>query len=263
PGQEPAPRRAMEKWSESEYGQLIEMLRDGLPLDDIASRLGRGVDAVASRCERLLPPDGRVPRGEADLVLRAYLAGNPDYDWRAGLRAESGRRGQFYWDCTADTVLRDGWERTRPLAELVAAAGASELEVAARLVELGIAVSTSEVAGRLGCEPGATLDVRVRMATDRAAAAVWVLVADGLRGSERAQPLDHDDAPKMYQHVSLHARPEEAQQTLDRLLAGHTGRGGAIEEVSVTLAQRTVGDLAIGETHHERAPRPSTSSSTG
>jgi hypothetical protein len=68
PGQEP--RQANEKWSESEYGQLIEMLRDGLPLEDIAAQLGRGVDAVAGRCQRLLRPGDRVSRSEADLVLR-------------------------------------------------------------------------------------------------------------------------------------------------------------------------------------------------
>jgi hypothetical protein len=57
--------------------------------------------------------------------------------------------------------------------------------------------------------------------------------------------------------VSVHARHEDARQTLDRLLAGHLGRGGSTEEVSVTVAQRTVGDLAIGDTHHEHAPEPS------
>jgi ribosome-binding protein aMBF1 (putative translation factor) len=258
PEHEPAPRRAKEKWSESEHDQLIVMLRDGLPLEDIAAQLGRGVDAVASRCQRLLPPNHRASRGKADLVLRAYLAGDPDYDWRAGLREEANRRGRFYWDSAADTFLRDGWERARPMAELLTATGASELEVAARLVELDIAGNTIEVAGRLGCEPGATLDVRVRMAADHAAAAVWVLVADGLRGTERATPLDREDVPKAYRHVSLHARPEDARQTLDRLLADHTDRGGSTEEVSVTLAQRTVGDLAIGDTHHEHAPQLST-----
>ncbi|HEY6423619.1 MAG TPA: hypothetical protein VIY28_10325 [Pseudonocardiaceae bacterium] len=75
-----------------------------------------------------------------------------------------------------------------------------------------------------------------------------------LRGTERATPLDREYAPKAYRHVSLHARPDDARQTLDRLLAGHLGRGGSTEEVSVTVAQRTVGDLAIGNTHHEQAP---------
>jgi hypothetical protein len=249
----PAARRAGEKWTESEYGQLLELLRNGLPLEDIAARLGRGVGAVASRCQRMLPPGHRVHRGEADLVLRTYLADDPDYDWRAGLCAEAAQRGRFYWDSSTDVVLRDGWGAIRPLSELVAATGASELDVAARLVELGLAVSATEVVQRLGCEPDGTLDIRVRMAADRAAAAVWVLVADGLRGSERAKELDQPDMAKAYRHLSLHARPEDARQTLNRLFTGHTTRGGVPDEVSVTLAQRTVGDLAIGETHHQWA----------
>jgi hypothetical protein len=109
------------------------------------------------------------------------------------------------------------------MAELISVIVASELEVAARLVELDIAATTIEVTARLGCHPGATLDVRVRMAADRATATVWVLVADGLRGTERATPLDREHAPKAYRHVSLHARPDDARQTLDRLLAGHLG----------------------------------------
>ena len=80
-------RRVGEKWSEPEYGRLIESLRNGLPLEDIAERLRRDVDAVASRCQRLLPPGYRVRRREADLVLRTYLANDPVYDWRAGLRS--------------------------------------------------------------------------------------------------------------------------------------------------------------------------------
>lgn len=252
PMRERTQRRAKEKWSESEYEQLLDMLRDGLPLEDIADRLGRGVEALASRCQLLLPPGDRVRRADADLALRSYLAADPNYDWRAGLREDAAQRGRFYWDRAADTVLRDGWEQAQPLHQLVAATGASEPEVAVRLVELGVAASTADVANRLGCQPGATLDARVRLAADRAASAVWVLVADGLHGSEHAKPLDSEDVPRMYRHVSLHADREQAEQTLNRLLRGHTARGGAIADVSVTLAQRTVGDLAIGETHHGR-----------
>lgn len=65
------------------------MLRDGVPLDDIATQLGCGVEAVATPCQKLLAPGQRARRADADLVLRHYLAKVPDYDWRAGLRAEA------------------------------------------------------------------------------------------------------------------------------------------------------------------------------
>jgi hypothetical protein len=182
------------------------------------------------------------------------VSADPDYDWRAGLRAEAARHGRFYWDPSLDEIVRIGWEQARPLTELVTATGASEVEVARRLLHLRLAESTTEVAHRLGCAPDGTLDIRIRMVVDRAAAAVWVLVVDGARDSDRAKQLDRDTEAKAYRHVSLHASPQGADQTLVRLLAGHADKGGDPPEVSVTLTQRTVGDLAVGATHHERAP---------
>ena len=249
---EPKPvRRAWEIWSESDYERLVELVRAGLPVEDIAEQLGRGVIAVAGRCQLLLPPGVRVPRSRADLELRDYLA-DPDYDWRAGLREAARHQGRIYWDRTADNLVQAGWDQARPLHELVTATGAAEYEVARRLVELDLAESVIAVAERLGCRPGATLDLRVRMAADRAAAAVWVLVADGLLGSQRARTLDDEDGQPMYRHVSLHADQDEAQQTLDRLLAAHVARGGTAEQVTITLAARTVGERDIGKTLHSR-----------
>jgi hypothetical protein len=250
----PLPRRAGERWTDTENAQLVDMLRDGLPLTEVAQRLQRGVDAVASHCQSLLPPGIRVRRAEAELLLREELADDPDYDWRAGLRAEAARRGAFYWEPAHDAILRKGWANQTPLIELVTATGASEIEVAQRLVALGLARGMVDVADRLGATPDATLNLRVRMAADRSAAAVWVLIVDGARDSERARALDRPGTAKVYRHVSIHATAETAEQTLIRLLVGHTNKGGTAEEITVTLAQRTVGDLAVGATHHEQAP---------
>lgn len=257
------PRRAGELWTDAEHEHLIDLLRAGLPLDDIAARLGRGASAVARHCALLLPPGVRLPREHVEPFLRHHVATDPDYDWRAGLRAAAARDGRFYWDPSVDEIVRTGWEQGRPLAELTAATGASEVEVAKRLLHLRLAESTTEVAHRLGCAPDGTLDIRVRMVVDRAAAAVWVLVVDGARDSDRAKRLDRDAEAKAYRHVSLHANPEEAEQTLLRLLAGHADNGGTPQEVSVTLAERTVGDLAVGATHHELAPTLGTGDTGG
>lgn len=135
----PLPRRAGERWTDEESTLLIELLRDGLPLVDIAARLRRGAEAVASHCQSLLPPGVRVRRAEDELVLRDELAADSDYDWRAGLRAEAAQRGSFYWEPSGDAILRAGWEQRVRLDELVTATGASEIEVAVRLVALGLA----------------------------------------------------------------------------------------------------------------------------
>jgi hypothetical protein len=97
-----------------------------------------------------------------------------------------------------------------------------------------LATSAAEVAARLGAQPGGTLDIRVRMAADRAAAAVWVLVADGVKGSERARPLDQLDRSPTHRHISIHATADEGRQVLDRLLAGHLERGGQRNDVTWT-----------------------------
>jgi hypothetical protein len=253
------PRRAGEIWTDGEHAQLVEWLRDGVALDEIADRLGRGISAVESRCHRLLPPDVQCRRSEADLLLRQFLAEDPDFDWRAGLRAAAEREGSFYWDPTLDALVRHGWDNQQPLAELVAATGASELEVARRCLHLGLATTVITVAQRLGCAPDGTLAVRVLMAEDRAAAAVWVLVVDGARTTSRAKGLDAPDGPKAYRHVSIHSTAEDADDTLHDLLDRHTEHGGAPEEVSVTLAQRAVGDLVGGTTTHDRPLIPHSS----
>lgn len=250
----PLPRRSGERWTDAENAKLVELLRANVPLADMARRLQRSTDAILMRCQWMLLPVARVRRSDAEFAMRAELAASPDYDWRAGLRSAYAERGSFYWDQLAENTLREGWSKRAPLDTLTRTTGASEIEIAKQLVTLRLASSVVEVAERLGCAPDATLDVRVRMAADRAAAAVWVLVADGLHGSERAKELDREGEPKAYRHVSIHASAETAEQTLVRLLIGHRNKGGSDEEVTVTLAQRTVGELAVGATHHEQAP---------
>lgn len=255
---EPVRRRSYEIWSDAENIQLVEWLRDGITLEDITNRLGRGVDAVSSHCEQMLTPETRAKRTDADLILRTHLA-DPNYDWRAALRSRAQLAGRIYWDQASENILRAGWDQGRPLAELMADTGASELEVARHLVWLGLAETSTEVATQLGCDPHGTLASRVRMAADRTAAAVWVLVIDGARGSERAIPLDVGDGLRAYRHVSIHATAEEADQALDRVLTVHADKGGAPDEVTVTFAERTVGDLGVGITRHEPAPALPTS----
>jgi hypothetical protein len=153
---EPVRRRSYEIWSDAENIQLVEWLRDGITLEDITNRLGRGVDAVSSHCEQMLTPETRAKRTDADLILRTHLA-DPNYDWRAALRSRAQLAGRIYWDQASEDILRAGWDQGRPLAELRADTGASELEVARHLVWLGLAETSTEVATQLGCDPHGTL----------------------------------------------------------------------------------------------------------
>lgn len=104
------PRRSYEIWTDAENAQLVEWLRDGVTLEDISDRIGRGIGAVASHCTQLLPPQMRVNRADADLVLRTHLT-DPDYDWRAGVRSRARRRGRIYWEHASEEVVHAGWDQ--------------------------------------------------------------------------------------------------------------------------------------------------------
>lgn len=199
---------------------MLDGLRDGIPLDDLAETLQRRISAVQARCKKMLPPElqATVLRADADVVLRGLLASDPDFDAEANLDRNTARR----WNPQRDEILTQGWKDRRPLAELVAAVSASETDIAGRLIRLGLAADSLAVAGRLGCTPGGTLDLRCRMMRDRAAASVWVLVVDGLPDGR---------------HVSLHATRGDAH---DHFVA-ITPESTPADDVVATVAERALG----------------------
>lgn len=246
-------RRSGEHWSDPETETLLELLAAGHTADDIASRLGRTATGIRSRCRMLLPgPDARARN--ADLDLQALLADNPSYDWRTELAAAYARQGVHYWGEAGDKQLRTAWHHQQPMHELVDTLDASEPEIAARLIALELATDTAEVVATLGARPGGTLHQRARLAADRRAAAVWVLIADGLRGTPRARDLERTTTTKVHRHVSVHATRDDADTTLARLLAEHDRLGGHRNEVTITVAERTVAALGEGATHHAHSP---------
>jgi hypothetical protein len=248
----PAARRAGEVWHDEEYAAVLEMAREGLSAERIAARVGRSVGAVRARLRILLGPDVAAAPGELERVLRQRLMADPDYDWRARVRAEVERAGRFYWSPERTAALRDGWARKLSMAELTRLTGAAELEVAGQLVACGLATSVAMVALQTRCDPESTLGLRARMALDRAASAVWVLVVDGLRHGDRAKAFDDETTGKAYRHVSIHGSRAEAERVRDELIAEHERRGGRAADVGWTLAERTVGERGAGVSRHGR-----------
>ncbi|MGW4528872.1 hypothetical protein [Amycolatopsis sp. NPDC004378] len=218
--EEPAPHRAGATWSAADSATLLDGLRDGIPLDDLAETLQRRISAVQARCKKMLPPElqATVLRADADVVLRDLLASDPDFDAEANLDRNTARR----WNPQRDEILTQGWKDRRPLAELVAAVSASETDIAGRLIRLGLAADSLAVAGRLGCAPGGALDLRCRMMRDRAAASVWVLVVDGLPDGR---------------HVSLHATRGDARDHFGAITPDST----PADDVVATVAERALG----------------------
>ncbi|GLY66523.1 hypothetical protein [Amycolatopsis taiwanensis] len=149
---EPAPRRAGAVWSAEDTASLLDGLRNGVTLDALAETLQRRKSALHARCKKMLPPELQttVLRAEADVILREQLATDPEFAAEANLDHNLRRR----WNVKRDEILTQGWKSRRPLAELVEAVPASEIDIAGRLIRLGLAPDSLAVAERLGCAPG-------------------------------------------------------------------------------------------------------------
>ncbi|MFE7799432.1 hypothetical protein [Nocardia sp. NPDC057440] len=246
------PRRAYEWWTDERNLELIELLRAELPIEEIADRTGRSVTALQGQCLNLLSPEIRASKRHAPTVLRSLVV-CPDYDWRTGPRERFRRARQVYWDSDMNAALREGWEQSRPLHELAATIGASEIEIARQLMRLGLAENSRAAADHLGFDPNGTLAGQLRLAEDRSASAVWVLVVDGASGTRRI--TRDDDGPRQHlRHVSVHIDYDTADLTLSNLLLDHIDQGGDSDDITATIAERTVGYLAVGAEHNIARP---------
>ncbi|WP_201298317.1 hypothetical protein [Nocardia sp. CY41] len=243
-------RRAYELWTDERNIELVELLRSGLPVEQIAERAGRSVCAIRGQCRKLLPPHYRITAATVVPTLRMLLA-TPDFDWRESLRERHRRARSVYWDTEMTTGLRQAWTRARPLPEICEEFDASEIEVARQLMRLDLAENMREVADHLGCDPAGTLAGRLRVAADRTTAAVWVLIIDGPATGSRTR---FGDAGPALRHVSVHHDYDTAELTLADVMFDHLTQDGSIGEVTATIAERTVGDLTVGSDAHLTGP---------
>ncbi|MFI9638118.1 hypothetical protein ACIHAX_36075 [Nocardia sp. NPDC051929] len=243
-------RRAYELWTDERNIELVELLRSGLPVEQIAEQAGRSVSAIRGQCRKLLPPHYRISDSTAVPTLRTLLA-SPDFDWRESLRERHRRARSVYWDSEMTTGLRQAWTDARPLPEICEEFDASEIEVARQLMRLDLAENMREVADHLGCDPAGTLAGRLRVAADRTSAAVWVLIIDGPATGSRTR---FGDAGPALRHVSVHHDYDTADLTLTDVMFDHLTQGGNVDEITATIAERTVGDLNIGSDAHLTGP---------
>ena len=76
------PARSGQPWTDEDYEQLIDLVREGLGTYAIAEALGRSDGAVSLRLRALLPPEERSCLGDRVLpTLRTHLRDRPDYPW--------------------------------------------------------------------------------------------------------------------------------------------------------------------------------------
>lgn len=220
-----ATTRAGQPWTTAECRRLVEQVRAGKQVMELAAEFGRTDGAIRSRCHMLLPPERRAEGNSKRLaveLLGLELHRDPDYDWERHLRAHAVAAGRPYWSEAMDSALLEGWQRGASWDELVAATGAAEREVARQLKRRGIVASQQEIVDHIG--PMGYSRTRPEPA-DLEPSPLWVLVVSGLR----------DQPP----HVSLHTRRAGADATLTDVTTQHLTEGGRAEELDITIVTRT------------------------
>lgn len=238
------PGRKGQYWTVGDYEVLVDGVQGGRLLEDLAGEVGRSLGAVAARLRWLIPSEEPVPRRRADreLWLREQLNAAEGYDWFGVLREHYAAHGTHLWTAAEDEQLRAAWYQRRGLPELVEQFGVGELTVALRCVQLGLAGELPSVVTQVGATPGGVVDVRARLAAERAAAAVWVVVVDGV--GDRVSAFDGQR-----QHISVYPHLDAALDAVAELLAEVSDPDG----VRYSIAERTVGEGIVGETRHGAA----------
>lgn len=220
-----ATTRAGEPWLTAECRRLVEQVRAGKSVLELAAEFGRTDEAIRARCRMLLPPERRAARNSkrmAVVMLAEELRNDPEYDWEQQLIAHATAAGTLYWSEAMDSALLEGWQRGASWDELIQATGVGEREMANRLKRRGLVASQQEVFDRLG--PVGTTRAHQTRPVDLDPAPVWVLVVSGLRG----------EPP----HVSLHTRRSGAEATLATVARKHLAGGGHIDELDITIVSR-------------------------
>ncbi|WP_329792057.1 AAA family ATPase [Lentzea sp. DG1S-22] len=108
------PSRAGAAWSAQDTAVLVDGIRRGTPLNELARALQRTTGALQARCQALLPPRLRpASRADAAAVLREHLAADPAFDVAAGSPSRTSRRHRQDGRRTAAMPVRLSTEQRR------------------------------------------------------------------------------------------------------------------------------------------------------
>ncbi|WP_433717171.1 hypothetical protein ACQP2U_42875 (plasmid) [Nocardia sp. CA-084685] len=230
-------------WAAEDYRIVVTGCLVGLSDAEVAKGAGRTLAAVQARAHFLIEPDSSDSRA-AWWRLRDELVLNPDYDWESVVRAKHAAEQLPYWDEAAEEHLHNAWVRTLPvergwlrrsrrasgprMSELEAELGIHEFDIARRLRYRGWAISLAEVIERLGVTPDGALAAKVRVASDRDATTLHVLIVT-------------DDSGAVL-HTSVHPTQATAETATNALAAEFATNPLAMW----TISARSVGDGAIG-----------------
>lgn len=199
-GMDERPERYGLQWDESDYRDLAALIRQGRSLEGVSAALGRTLRAVTARLGWL----GQLADLDPDEQLVDVIAQDRYFDVVALARDTHSRSRVPFWTDAMDGELRRAWQDRSPgLTELVTSLDVREAEILTRLVLLDLARNTADAVEHLGCDPDGNVGTWRRIAADRAAVMLWVLILT--------------DATSTPVHVSLHAQADDAHAELEEL----------------------------------------------
>lgn len=79
------PRNHGLPWDDVQHQRLVDRVRAGDDMDQLAEAVGRKTGAVTMRLRRLLPPDNRDHPSDLLLSATREFLSDPDADWRGNL----------------------------------------------------------------------------------------------------------------------------------------------------------------------------------
>lgn len=86
------PARAGNGWTDDDHDRLVDAIREGLDLGEVADRLQRTHGSIRSRARRLAPAGALIAGRHGFDALRSALLSDPAYDWKARLGASRHER---------------------------------------------------------------------------------------------------------------------------------------------------------------------------
>jgi hypothetical protein len=217
-----------ERWTWTDYEQLLQGVFNELSVQQIAAELQRTQGAVRAQLARLVPEDAMITRTDQACMgwLRRRLAENPEWDWQSVLNSHADVPYRL-WNGTEDELLTDGWDHRIALPELAAGLRISEPEIAHHLIDLGLAADLGEIVDRLGATPGGSVEARARQVRAEFAEAIYVLVV--VRAGRPITSLhhSHEEAEKAFRRIvdassSTESRPWVFRRKLDGCDAGQS-----------------------------------------
>jgi len=174
--EEELPARGRESWSDAESAQLVEGVRQGRSVAELAAAHGRSRRAVTRQLEGFVPTRVKLGGEAAVGWLRDQLARDAGYEWRGPLRA----RRRVYRSGEDDAELRAAWESAADLPLVASELSVSETAAHRRLVRLRLSDGEAATVQRMGCTAGGMLEARARRQLGLGVDAAGVLLVTGL-----------------------------------------------------------------------------------